>query len=85
MRPALLLCVLGGAAGFLAPSPHRIARGGARWATFPALSDDEISRALDLWNIPIDDEKLDDLIAACDTDGDGHVVYNEFVDVLARS
>ena len=47
MRPALLLCVLGGAAGFLAPSPHRIARGGARWATFPALSDDEISRALE--------------------------------------
>ena len=48
------------------------------------LDKKEIRRAMDMWNIPIDDEKLDDLIAACDTDGDGHVVYNEFVDVLAR-
>ena len=48
------------------------------------LDKKEIRRAMDMWNIPIDDEKLDDLIAACDGDGDGHVVYNEFVDVLAR-
>ena len=48
------------------------------------LDKKEIRRAMDMWNIPIDDEKLDDLIAACDTDGDGHVVYNEFIDVLAR-
>ena len=48
------------------------------------LDRNEIRRAMDMWNIPIDDEKLDDLIAACDADGDGNVVYNEFVDVLAR-
>ena len=33
----------------------------------------EIRRAMDMWNIPIDDEKLDDLIAACDPDGDGQI------------
>ena len=48
------------------------------------LDRNEIRRAMDMWNIPIDDKTLDDLIAACDPDGDGQVVYNEFVDVLAR-
>ena len=48
------------------------------------LDKKEIARALDLWNIPIDHDKLDDLIAACDGDGDGQVDYKEFVDVLAR-
>jgi Ca2+-binding EF-hand superfamily protein len=48
------------------------------------LDKKEIARALDLWNIPIDHDKLDDLIAACDADGDGQVSYKEFVDVLAR-
>ena len=48
------------------------------------LDKKEIARALDLWNIPIDHDKLDDLIAACDSDGDGQVDYKEFVDVLAR-
>ena len=48
------------------------------------LNKKEIARALDLWNIPIDHEKLDELIAACDEDGNGEVDYKEFVDVLAR-
>ena len=48
------------------------------------LDKKEIARALDMWNIPIDHDKLDDLIAACDGDGDGQVDYKEFVDVLAR-
>ena len=48
------------------------------------LNDKEIRRALDLWNIPIDDAKLAELIEACDNDGDGQVDYKEFVDVLAR-
>ena len=48
------------------------------------LNAKELRRALDLWNIPIDDKKLSELIAACDNDGDGEVDYKEFVDVLAR-
>ena len=48
------------------------------------LDKKEIARALDLWNIPLDHAKLNDLIAACDYDGDGEVDYKEFVDVLAR-
>jgi len=48
------------------------------------LDNKEIRRALDLWNIPIDDVKLAELIQACDHDGDGQVDYKEFVDVLAR-
>ena len=48
------------------------------------LNEKEIRRALDMWNIPIEDDKLKDLIAACDEDGNGEVDYKEFVDVLAR-
>ena len=48
------------------------------------LDKKELRRALDMWNLPIDDAKLDDLIEACDTDGDGQVKYDEFVDALAR-
>ena len=48
------------------------------------LSREEISRALDLWNIPIDDHKLDLLFGQCDDDGDGGISYEEFVDALAR-
>ena len=48
------------------------------------LDKNEISRALDLWNIPIEDAKLNELILSCDRDGDGHVDYKEFVDALAR-
>ena len=48
------------------------------------LDEKEIRRALDLWNIPMDHAKLQELIAACDFDGDGQVDYKEFVDVLAR-
>jgi len=48
------------------------------------LSKKEISRALDLWNVPISDDDLDFLLADCDQDGDGGVSYTEFVDKLAR-
>ena len=48
------------------------------------LDEKEISRALDLWNIPISPDKLKSLIKSCDHDGDGQVDYKEFVDVLAR-
>jgi len=48
------------------------------------LNREELRRALDLWNIPITDAKIDELMAACDADGDGEVDYKEFVDVLAR-
>ena len=48
------------------------------------LSRQEIARGLDLWNIPMDDRKLDLLLGDCDQDGDGGVSYEEFVDKLAR-
>lgn len=48
------------------------------------LSRKELQRALELWNIPIDDAKLDLMLADCDADGDGGVSYEEFVDKLAR-
>ena len=48
------------------------------------LNEKEIRRALDMWNIPLDHDKLLDLISACDADGNGEVDYKEFVDVLAR-
>ena len=47
------------------------------------LSRPEIARALDMWNVPIDDHQLDLLFEQCDKDGDG-VSYEEFVDALAR-
>ena len=48
------------------------------------LSKKEISRALDMWNVPVNDRKLDLLMAKCDADDDGGVSYEEFVDALAR-
>jgi hypothetical protein len=48
------------------------------------LSRDEISRALDLWNVPIDDDTLDLLLSKCDQDSDGGISYEEFVDALCR-
>ena len=48
------------------------------------LSKKEISRALDMWNIPLTDADLDMIIADCDADGDGGIGYEEFVDKLAR-
>jgi len=37
-----------------------------------------------LWGVDLDDAKLEMLMAMCDTDGDGAIGYNEFVDALAR-
>jgi len=48
------------------------------------LSKKEIARALDMWNVPMDDAKLDMLMKECDADGDGGISYEEFVDKLAR-
>jgi len=48
------------------------------------LSRDEIKRALDLWNVPVDEHKLDLLFQRCDADDDGGISYDEFVDNLAR-
>jgi len=48
------------------------------------LNKAELTRAIEMWNLPVDSDQLDDLIAACDADGDGNVDYKEFVDVLAR-
>ena len=44
----------------------------------------ELRRALDLWNLKVDDATISALMKACDTDGDGQVSYAEFVDALAR-
>ena len=48
------------------------------------LNKKEIARALDLWNVPIDEAKLDLLMSTCDADGDGGVSYEEFCDKLVR-
>jgi hypothetical protein len=48
------------------------------------LSRSEIRRALNMWNVEVDDDKLSELILLCDADGDGSVNYMEFVDALAR-
>ena len=44
----------------------------------------EIARALDLWGVPMDNRKLDALMAMCDTTGEGEISYEEFVHALAR-
>jgi hypothetical protein len=48
------------------------------------LSRSEIKKALDLWNVPVDDYQLDLLFEKCDEDDDGGISYEEFVDALAR-
>ena len=48
------------------------------------LNRNEVKRAMDLWNVPIDDRKLDILMSECDADDDGGISYEEFVDKLAR-
>jgi len=47
------------------------------------LSRAEILRALKLWNIPVDGERMEALMEVCDKDGDG-ISYEEFCDTLAR-
>ena len=44
----------------------------------------EIRRAMHMFGVELTDEKLELLMSECDTDGDGQVSYNEFVDHLAR-
>jgi len=48
------------------------------------LSKQELKRALDLWNIPMQNGELELIYNECDTDGDGGVSYDELVDKLAR-
>jgi len=45
---------------------------------------EELSRALEMWNLPIDEATMAQLIADCDSNGDGQISYEEFVDALAR-
>jgi len=47
------------------------------------LSRPEILRALKLWNIPVDGDRMEALMEVCDKDGDG-ISYEEFCDTLAR-
>ena len=49
------------------------------------LSFQEISRALKLWKVEMDRDKLKDLMRQCDQDANGDVDYQEFVDVLSRN
>ena len=44
----------------------------------------EIKHALNLWNLPIDSDRIDELLAVLDRDGDGQISYEEFVDGLVR-
>lgn len=48
------------------------------------LSRDELEAALKQWKVPADKDRLDKLISACDSDGDGNISYMEFVDGLAK-
>jgi len=48
------------------------------------LSRDELEAALKRWKVPVDQNKLDQLVTSCDADGDGNISYPEFVDGLAR-
>jgi len=48
------------------------------------LNEKEISRALDMWNVPHSAQQLHDLMSVCDRDENGEVSYAEFVKALAR-
>jgi len=48
------------------------------------INAEEIRRAMHMWGMNLDDEKLAMLMAQCDTNGDGEIEYDEFVDHLAR-
>ena len=41
----------------------------------------ELTRALELWQVPLPPGGVDALISQCDADGDGSITYNEFVKV----
>ena len=45
---------------------------------------DELEAALKRWKVPLDGQKLSQLVSSCDADGDGQIDYKEFVDGLAR-
>jgi len=48
------------------------------------ISEAELSRALELWNVPHTKEALTELMSVCDRDSNGEVSYGEFVKALAR-
>ena len=48
------------------------------------VSRSELENALSLWNVPMTQEKLDDLWHYCDENGNGEISYAEFVNALAR-
>ena len=43
----------------------------------------EIRRAMHMWGVDLDDAKLAMLMSQCDSDGDGQIEYNEFIDPLS--
>ena len=49
------------------------------------LSRDELQKALQACKIDAPPDQIDNLMEACDRDGDGHISYEEFVDGLASS
>ena len=48
------------------------------------LSHCKLSRALELWNLPIDADKMRDLVASCDVDGDGQISYQVLTYLLTK-
>ena len=46
------------------------------------LSRTEIEAALSTWNVPVDKEEVDELLAACDKKGDGEITNDDFVSHL---
>ena len=48
------------------------------------VDEDEIRRALKMWNMPIAAEDVKRLVERCDKDNNGQINYDEFVDALAR-
>jgi len=49
-----------------------------------SIGQDELHKALKMWNVVLTPEEMEALWARCDKDGDGHIDYKEFVDTLAR-
>ena len=52
-------------------------------AAAPSADRTELTRALELWQVPLPPGGVEALISQCDADGDGAVTYNEFVKVPA--
>jgi len=49
-----------------------------------SVDEKEIKRALQMFNIPLDDESVKRIVDKCDANNNGQISYDEFVDALAR-